>query len=173
MAWSGSSNDLQAANEHTARFSSLYKAWQKRKDGKSNTEFWDYLKPELQYAGVEPGQTPPPGAVPVGVLLVGIGCNKQPQSAAAVKTMLCDQGEVALAAVADRVLSQHATVCAVDRVWSELGNMFAANRSRLAVAKGNKMMLVRNSYRMQNGITNSDKEMETAFWIEDLAEVDS
>lgn len=91
----------------------------------------------------------------------------------AVKTMLGDQGEVALAAVADRVLSQHATVCAVDRVWSELGNMFPANRSRLAVAKGNKMMLVRNSYRMQHGITNSDKEMETAFWIEDLAGVDS
>lgn len=91
----------------------------------------------------------------------------------AVKTMLGDQGEVALAAVADRVLSQHATVCAVDRVWSELGNMFPPNRSRLAVAKGNKMMLVRNSYRMQHGITNSDKEMETAFWIEDLAGVDS
>jgi hypothetical protein len=35
------------------------------------------------------------------------------------------------------------------------------------------MMLVRNSYRMQHGITNSDKEMETAFWIEDLAGVDS
>lgn len=77
MAGSGSSNDLQVANEHTARFSSLYRAWQKRKNGKSNTEFWDYLKPELQYAGVEPGQTPPPGAVPVGVLLVGIGCNKR------------------------------------------------------------------------------------------------
>lgn len=91
----------------------------------------------------------------------------------AVKSMLSDAEEVALAAVADRVLSQHATVCAVDRVWSELGNMFPANRSRLAVAKGNKMMLVRNSYRMKHSITNSDKEVEAAFWIEDLAEVDS
>jgi hypothetical protein len=73
----GSSTDLQVANEHTVRFSSLLKAWQKRKDRKSNTEFWDYLKPELQYAEVEPGQTPPLGAVPVGVMLVGVGCNKR------------------------------------------------------------------------------------------------
>lgn len=50
---------------------------------------------------------------------------------------------------------------------------FGGNRSRLAVAKGNKMMLVRNSYRMKHSITNSDKEVEAAFWIEDLAEVDS
>jgi hypothetical protein len=88
----------------------------------------------------------------------------------AVKTMLVDAHHTALAAVADRVLSQHATVCAVDRAWSELGNMFPANRSRLAVDKGNKMMLVRNSYRLQNNITRADQEVETAFWVDELAE---
>jgi hypothetical protein len=50
--------------------------------------------------------------------------------------------------------------------------MFPANRTRLAIAKANKMMLVRNSYRLSKGITLQDKEVERAFWIEDLAEAD-
>lgn len=89
--------------------------------------------------------------------------------------MLADAHQHAPAAVADRVLSQHATVCAVDRSWSVLGNMFPSNCSRLAIEKGNKMMKVRNSYRLQNNITKGDQdssEAETAFWIEDLAATD-
>jgi hypothetical protein len=50
--------------------------------------------------------------------------------------------------------------------------MFPANRTRLAIEKANKMMLVRNSYRLSKGITLQDKEVERAFWIEDLAEAD-
>ena len=90
---------------------------------------------------------------------------------AALKTMLQDHTppQTALVAVADRVLSQHATVCAVDRCWSELRKMFPSNRSRLAVEKANKMMLVRNSYRLKHRIEAADDEVEKAFWIEDLA----
>lgn len=72
-----SSSDLPVPNEHTARYLTLHKAWQKRNNGKSNTEFWDYLKPDLDYVGVQPGHAPPPGAQPVAVVLVGIGCNKR------------------------------------------------------------------------------------------------
>jgi hypothetical protein len=56
--------------------------------------------------------------------------------------------------------AEHATVCAVDRFWSELGNMIPAKRTRLAMAKADKMMLVRNSYRISRNITKDDKEEE-------------
>jgi hypothetical protein len=37
------------------------------------------------------------------------------------------------------------------------------------VEKANKMMLVRNSYRLKHRIEAADDEVEKAFWIEDLA----
>jgi hypothetical protein len=64
------------ANQYTVRFEQLQKSYRKRQDGKSQTAFWDYLKPELQFEGVKPGESPPPGAVPVGVGLRAIGCGK-------------------------------------------------------------------------------------------------
>jgi hypothetical protein len=81
----------------------------------------------------------------------------------AVVTGLRKSGHPALSAVADRVLSQHATVCAVDRFWSDLSNMIPSKRTKLAVAKADKMMLVRNAYRLRNSITQDDKEEELAF----------
>lgn len=88
----------------------------------------------------------------------------------AVCRTLRDAGKHALAIIADRVLSQHATVCAVDRFWSELNDMYPANRTRLAAKKANKMMLVRNAYRLKHGITSDDKEVERAFWVQNLVD---
>jgi hypothetical protein len=107
-----------------------------------------------------------------GKKVVSIKWAGSSQRRIAVVHMLTRAGEKGLLAVADRVLSLHATVCAVDRAWSQLGNIFPANRTRLAIAKANKMMVVRNSYRLSKGITLQDKEVERAFWIEDLAEAD-
>lgn len=76
-----------------------------------------------------------------------------------------DPSTAALAAVADRVLSQHATVCSIDRFWSELGNMFPAQRCRLAIEKADKMMLVRNMCRLRDQSAADDDEVERAFWI--------
>jgi hypothetical protein len=79
------------------------------------------------------------------------------------------QGQRGVSAVADRLQSQHATVCAVDRFWSDIGNLCPANRTRLAVEKGNKMMLVRNTCRLANKLTRNDSELERAFWVGQLA----
>lgn len=79
-----------------------------------------------------------------------------------------DSSLAALGPVADRLLSQHPTVCSVDRLWSELGNMFPAQRTRLAVAKADNMMLVRNCYRQRNNITANNDDVEKAFWISEV-----
>jgi hypothetical protein len=47
------------------------------------------------------------------------------------------------------------------------------NRTRLAIAKADKMMLVRNAYRLKHHISNNDKEEEMAFWIKKAAEEES
>lgn len=77
----------------------------------------------------------------------------------------------ALAMVLERYLSLHATVCAIDRFWAELGHMYSPQRHRrrrLSLEKSDKMMLVRNTWRLEQGITSSDAEVETAFWMQTL-----
>jgi hypothetical protein len=132
------------SNKHTEKYQSLYKSWKKRQDGKSSTVMWDYFKPMLIY-----GDPPAEG---------------QPKPVVGVKVQtLCDK--LLSAGNVSDTFSGH-------KNCQKLGYMFPANRTRLAIAKANKMMLVRNSYRLSKGITLQDKEVERAFWIEDLAEAD-
>lgn len=66
-------DQLTVSNVHTSRYQTLYKSYLRRKNGESATEYWDYLRPELQYDDIGAGEAA--GATPIGVKLRAL-CGK-------------------------------------------------------------------------------------------------
>ena len=49
-------HQLTVCNEHTVYYEKLLKAWRLVQEGKKPTAHWHFLKPELLYEGVQPGE---------------------------------------------------------------------------------------------------------------------
>jgi hAT family C-terminal dimerisation region len=77
---------------------------------------------------------------------------------------LHDDTYPSLAPVAMRLLSQHATSAAVERSWSQWGNLFTANRNRMLANTGQNLMFIRNAWQVEQRCPPPTPEKE--FWEE-------
>ena len=66
----------------------------------------------------------------------------------------------ALAPVAMRVLSLHATSCAPERNWSLLGQLYRKNRSRLGIRRAEKLVFISSAAKVANKELVSSEEAE-------------
>ena len=66
----------------------------------------------------------------------------------------------AVAGVARRVLSLHATSCAPERNWSLLGQLYRKNRSRLAIARAEKLVFISSAAKVARKDRKSAEEQE-------------
>ena len=65
-----------------------------------------------------------------------------------------------MASVARRVLSLHATSCAPERNWSLLGQLYRKNRSRLAIARAEKLVFISSAAKVARQECKSAEEQE-------------
>ena len=66
----------------------------------------------------------------------------------------------ALAPIALRVLSLHATSCAPERNWSLLGQLYRKNRSRLGIRRAEKLVFISSAAKVANKELISSEEAE-------------
>jgi hypothetical protein len=70
----------------------------------------------------------------------------------------------ALAPVAARLLSQHATSCAVERFWSRWRSLYASDRSRMLASTAQRYMFISTVWHLSNRVAAREVVPENVFW---------
>jgi hypothetical protein len=74
-----------------------------------------------------------------------------------------------LAPIVGRLLSQHATSCAVERAWAKWGKLFTPTRSSMLAATAQHYMFITNAWHLKNRPSANMMVPEEAFWMQQEA----